>query len=168
VNRHSRSSALATAVTVILATLGLLSEPAAAGSESPAPARRLVRTHDGGVIRAGNTLTVQPRGRVVVPPGNVVIGAPQPPSHNFGPSYPFGYNYKGQSAVLYGSPAHVAPRFIPGHWGRRWVPQYYAYEVWVPGSYADDGGWVDGYYESRTAQSGGYYQQVWEDGYWAR
>jgi hypothetical protein len=38
----------------------------------------------------------------------------------------------------------------------------------VPGYYDSGGGWIEGYYEAQTVQSGGYYQQVWMDGYWAQ
>jgi hypothetical protein len=149
---------LAAAVSVALVVLGLLFEPADAWSERQGPPRRIIR--GGAVAPPGPT--------VIVPPGNVVIGAPRPPSHDFGPSYPFGYNYTGQSSVLYSAPAHVAPRWVAGYWGRQWVPRYYTYDVWVPGYYGAGGGWIDGYYEPRTVQSGGYYQQVWVDGYWAQ
>ena len=30
-----------------------------------------------------------------------------------------------------------------------------------------NGAWVQGYYEPRAAESGGYYERVWVDGYWA-
>jgi hypothetical protein len=117
----------------------------------------------------------------------------QPPvdnRHNFGPSYPFGYNYKGptypfgegyyrapvapprhhyysvQPAPAYVAPAPSAPRWVPGYWGQQWVPQHYTYDAWVPGYFARNGGWVQGYYESRVAESGGYYERVWVDGYW--
>ena len=122
------------------------------------------------------------------------IPKPQPPPvdnrHDFGPSYPFGYNYKGptypfgegyyrapvappritttpcSAAPTYAAPAPLAPRWVPGYWGQQWVPQYYTYDAWVPGYFARNGGWVQGYYESRVAESGGHYERVWVDGYW--
>jgi hypothetical protein len=160
VNRHSRSGVFASAVIAALATLGLLLAPVAAWTGPAMTERHMVRTVGGGTAQPGNI--------VRVPPGNVVVGAPRPPSHDFGPSYPFGYHYAGQGPVLYAAPAHAAPRWIPGHWARQWVPLYYTYDVWVPGYYASDGGWIDGFYDPRTVQSGGYYQQVWVDGGWAQ
>jgi hypothetical protein len=121
------------------------------------------------------------------------IPKPQPPPvdnrHNFGPSYPFGYNYKGPTypfgegyyraplapprhqyyvapAPAYVAPARPAPQWVPGYWGQQWVPQYYTYDAWVPGYFARNGAWVQGYYEPRVAESGGYYERVWVDGYW--
>jgi hypothetical protein len=117
--------------------------------------------------------------------------------HAFGPSYPFGYNYKGPSYPFgnnysrspifdhgkqygnYGKPHYVAPpttyvapvkpapRWVPGYWGQQWVPQYYTYDAWVPGYFARNGAWMPGYYEQRVGESGGYYERVWVDGYWA-
>ena len=116
---------------------------------------------------------------------------PQPPAgsqHNFGPSYPFGYNYTGPSypfgrdyagpSYPFGNyytspapapapaPARPAGRWVQGYWAQQWVPQYYSYDAWVPGYFARNGAWVQGYYESRLAESGGYYERVWVDGYW--
>ena len=156
-HRQSGASAAGAVMALALVMAGFLFEPAAAWSEHRVPARRTIRA--GGAAPPGPT--------VVVPPGNVVVGAPRPPSHNFGPSYPFGYNYKGQSSVLYSAPTHVTPRWVAGHWARQWVPRYHTYDVWVPGSYGPRG-WIAGYYESRTVQSGGYHQQVWVDGHWAQ
>ncbi len=98
--------------------------------------------------------------------------------HNFGPSYPFGYNYKGPSypfgsnyyrAPVHPPTVHVKPghRWVPGYWARQWVPQYYTYQVWVPGYWDVYGAWVPGYYGTQAGESGGYYQQVWVDGYWS-
>ena len=171
--RHSRSGKLAAAVIFALTTVGLVFQPAAAWSGRTVPAGSMIRTGAGGAAQPGNPVTVQPPSAGGGPPGHAVVGTPRRPvptypSHNFGPSYPFGYNYKGQSSVLYSAPARAAPRWIPGHWGRQWVPQYYIYDAWVPGYYDSGGGWIEGYYEAQTVQSGGYYQQVWMDGYWAQ
>lgn len=100
--------------------------------------------------------------------------------HNFGPSYPFGYGYRGPSypfgnsyyrapshpATMYVAPGRRASRWVPGYWGQQWMPQYYTYDVWVPGYFTGAGAWVQGYYETQAAESGGYYQQIWVDGYW--
>lgn len=105
-------------------------------------------------------------------------GLPDP--HHFGPSYPFGYNYRGPSypfgnsyyrAPAVASPVYVAPRhrerrWVPGYWDRQWVPQYSYYEVFVPGYFTATGLWIQGYYETQAAEAGGYYQPVWVDGYW--
>lgn len=64
-------------------------------------------------------------------------------------------------------PYVAGPRWIPGHWTQRWVPQVSAIHVWRPPHYSAEGYWVGGYYEPRTTQIG-YYQQVWVDGYFAR
>ena len=110
--------------------------------------------------------------------------------HNFGPSYPFGYNYTGpsypfgrnytgsaypfgnqysapqRSAPVFAAPAPRAPRWMHGYWGQQWVPQYYTYDAWIPGYFARNGAWVQGRYEAQTAESGGYYDRVWVEGYW--
>ena len=49
---------------------------------------------------------------------------------------------------------------VPGYWAYAWVPQSYAFSVFVPGYYNSDALWVDGHYESRTYTSG-YYQPYW-------
>src|SRR5262245_5363682 len=107
----------------------------------------------------------RPVPRTVLPPSKIV-----PPAHNFGPSYPFGYNYTGQSSVFgpsYYAPRQVSPRWIPGYWGQQWMPLYSSYDVWRPGYYTH-GGWIPGQYETQVVQSGGYYQPVWVNGYWAQ
>src|SRR5262249_42264611 len=74
---------------------------------------------------------------------------PNASPHNFGPSYPFGSHYAGPSYPFgrtYTRPSHpsnqftqfvpppaTAPRWVPGHWAQQWMPQYYTYNVWVPG-----------------------------------
>ena len=50
--------------------------------------------------------------------------------------------------------------------GQQWVPQYYTYDAWIPGYFAWNGAWVQGRYETQTAESGGYYERVWVEGYW--
>ena len=124
-----------------------------------------------------------PRQRLV--PSNPANGS----QHNFGPSYPFGYNYTGpsypfgrnytgpsypfgnqysapRSAPVFAAPAPRAPRWVHGYWGQQWVPQYYTYDAWIPGYFARNGAWVQGRYETQTAESGGYYERVWVEGYW--
>lgn len=154
--RHSRSGVLAATTTMVL--LGLVFDPAAAWSQRQVPAGRVV---------PGHTVGVRPPGRVVGP--NVVVGAPPASVHDFGPSYPFGYNYTRSPAVRHSPPVrtHGAPRWVAGYWGQQWVPLYQTYDVWVP-HYYGPGGWAGGYYEPQTVESGGYYEQVWVDGHWTR
>ena len=136
------------------------------------------------VVRAGNVDAAEPQQRLV--PSNPANGI----QHNFGPSYPFGYNYTGPSYPFgrsYTGPAYPfgnqysapppsapviavppprAPRWIHGYWGQQWVPQYYTYDAWIPGYFARSGAWIQGRYETQTAESGGYYERVWVEGHW--
>jgi hypothetical protein len=136
------------------------------------------------VAQSGNADVAGPAQRLV--PSNPANGSQQ----NFGPSYPFGYNYTGPSYPFgrnytgpsypfgnqYSAPARSAPvfaappprahRWVRGYWGQQWVPQYYTYDAWIPGYFARNGAWIQGRYETQTAESGGYYEQVWVEGYW--
>jgi hypothetical protein len=104
-------------------------------------------------------------------PGEIAVagqGAPHGFSHDlhdFGPSYPFGRSYTRPPVVKHAPHRQAAPRWVPGHWARQWIPQYQHYDVWVPPHYGR-GGWIPGHYETRAVEAGGYYQQVWVDGYW--
>ncbi len=155
----------------VVGTLTLCTGPGLAWSGQPAPGNSvMVQGPAKVIVRAGAPSAPDLRGQVR--PGNNVS--------NFGPSYPFGYNYKGPSYPFgnsyYRPPSQIVPvyaprghggrRWVPGYWGQQWVPQYYVYEVWVPGYYSDTGWWVQGRYEEQATESGGYYQQVWVDGYW--
>jgi hypothetical protein len=154
----------------------MLSEPASAGEEAPVSFRSsfvatsvailsVVGPAAPAVVRAQAPPSTG--GYVPVPPNPGVppMRAPAPtwslPNHNFGPSYPFGYNYTGPSVPSAGT------RWIPGHWAQVWVPQNQVYSVWVDGYYAADGSWVDGHYEQQVVPGGGY-RQVWVNGYWAQ
>jgi hypothetical protein len=53
-------------------------------------------------------------------------------------------------------PVFVAPCVIPGYWSYRWVPFTTTENVWVPGSWAADGTWVDSRWEARPYSSGYY------------
>jgi hypothetical protein len=134
------------------------------------------------VAQSGNADVAGPQQRLV--PSNPANG------QNFGPSYPFGYNYTGpsypfgrnytgpsypfgnqysapaRSAPVFAAPAPRAPRWVHGYWGQQWVPQYYTYDAWIPGYFARNGAWVQGRYEAQTAESVGYYERVWVEGYW--
>ena len=151
-----------------------------------------------GPLLTRNRATVRP-GAPVVQSGNADAGALQQrlaPSNsangsqlNFGPSYPFGYNYTGpsypfgrnytgpsypfgnqysapRSAPVFGAQPPRARRWVHGYWGQQWVPQYYTYDAWIPGYFARNGAWIQGRYETQTAESGGYYERVWVEGYW--
>ena len=84
-----------------------------------------------------------------------------------GPAYPFGNQYSApRAAPVFAAPAPRAPRWVHGYWGQQWVPQYYTYDAWIPGYFAGNGAWIQGRYEPRTAESGGYYERVWVEGYW--
>lgn len=51
-------------------------------------------------------------------------------------------------------------RWVPGYWTYRWIPQSYAYDVWVPGHWSPDGTWIQGHYAPHTVSTG-YHQPVW-------
>ena len=184
-----RSAFRRVVVAAAVAALPCLPSTAAWGSD-PTAAGPVIDSPPAGMSEGARVMPVQsPTGGA---PGRHYrkIPKPQPPPvdtrHNFGPSYPFGYNYKGPTypfgegyyrapaappryaypAPTYVAPVPVAPRWVPGYWGQQWVPQYYTYDAWVPGYFARNGAWVQGYYEPRMAESGGYYERVWVDGYW--
>ncbi len=155
---------------VFIAAIAVVAAPAAATGASEPVRRGPV------VVGPGNTVVVQS-------PSKVIVQSPAPSyapkhahgyteaRHSSGACYPFGCDYRGPSypfgkqSAKAPVPAYVGRRWVSPHWAPQWVPQYYVYQVWVP-SYFSDAGWVQGYYEDRSAESGGYYQQVWVDGYW--
>ncbi len=168
-------------------TAGWATEPVTTGYQVVAPPGQAIGRTAPGVIPVQSG-----KSGVVTPHHRRIPRHPQPAvdnQHNFGPSYPFGYNYKGPSypfgnnytapSYPFGNryysppppvqvaPVRPAPRWVHGYWGQQWVPQYYTYNAWVPGYFARNGAWVQGYYEPRAAESGGYYERVWVDGYWA-
>jgi hypothetical protein len=152
-----------------------------------------------GPLLSRSPVTVRP-GAPVVPSWNADTGEPKHQhvladpafgsDNNFGPSYPFGHDYRGpsypfgrsyagpsypfgnqysapgRSAPVYAAPVPRAPRWVHGYWGQQWVPQYYTYDAWIPGYFARNGAWILGRYETQTGESGGYYERVWVDGYW--
>ena len=140
-----------------------------------------------GPLLTRNRVTVRP-GAPVVQSGNADdAGAqhqrgPRNPAfgseQHFGPSYPFGYHYTGpsypfgnrysapRSAPVFAAPPPRARHWVHGYWGQQWEPQYYTYDAWIPGYFARNGAWIQGRYETQTAESGGYYERVWVDGYW--
>jgi hypothetical protein len=136
------------------------------------------------VVQFGDADTGGRQQRLV--PSNPTSGSQQ----NFGPSYPFGYNYSGpsypfgrtytgpsypfgnqssvpaRSAPVFAAPSPRAHRWVHGYWGQQWMPQYYTYDAWIPGYFAQNGAWIQGRYATQTAESGGWYERVWVDGYW--
>ncbi len=87
--------------------------------------------------------------------------------------------YPGASYPVYANPGYVSPgysvavdpaqgQWVPGHWEQQWVPTYSSYQVWVPPYYDARGLVIQGRWEDRVAETGGYYQPVWVEGYWAR
>ena len=187
-------SAFRRVVAAAVAALPLMAAPVAWGTE-PVAGGQAIDSPAASVSEGTRIMTVQ-SGKGGAPGRHYrKIPKPQPPPvdnrHHFGPSYPFGYDYKGptypfgegyyrapvtpprqhyysvQPAPAYMAPAPPAPHWVPGYWGQQWVPQYYSYDAWVPGYFTRNGGWVQGYYEPRVAESGGYYERVWVDGYWA-
>ena len=133
------------------------------------------------VAQSGNGDVAGPQQRLVPsnPPNGQNFGPSYPFGYNYtGPSYPFGRNYTGpsypfgnqysapRSAPVFGAQPPRARRWVHGYWGQQWVPQYYTYDAWIPGYFAWNGAWVQGHYETQTAESGGYYDRVWVEGYW--
>jgi len=57
----------------------------------------------------------------------------------------------------------IAAPVAPGYWSYRWVPYTTTQNVWVPGSWAADGSWIDSHYEPRPYSSG-YYEPLWTPG----
>jgi len=186
-------SAFRRVVAAAVAALPLMAAAAVWGGEA-IPGGQATGSPAASVSEGAQVITVQ-SGKGGGAPGrhHRKIPKPQPPPvdnrHNFGPSYPFGYNYKGPTypfgegyyrapvapprhphyvapAPAYVAPAPPAPRWVPGYWGQQWMPQYYTYDAWVPGYFARNGAWVQGYYEPRAAESGGHYERVWVDGHW--
>jgi hypothetical protein len=166
--RRNRSGITLGFATAAIAAFCLLAPPALATDARPG--------------RVAGTALVKPPVRAVAQPNGHVNNhdrAWTDRKHTSGPCYPFGCNYRGPTypfgpryskAPAHVGPTYVVPRhpgrhWVAGHWAQQWVPQYYTYQVWVPGYYAGTW-WVPGHYQQATEESGGYYQQVWVDGYW--
>jgi hypothetical protein len=66
-----------------------------------------------------------------------------------------------QQPVYYQTGAAAPSECVsPGYWAYRWVPYTTTQTVWVQGSWAADGTWVDSHWESRPYSSG-YYDPIW-------
>jgi hypothetical protein len=73
-----------------------------------------------------------------------------------------GHRHHRPSTVVIVAPSRC---WQPGYWTHQWVPQAYAYSIWVAGHWSPDGRWIDGHYAPRVHHSG-YYQPYWVEGYW--
>jgi len=64
--------------------------------------------------------------------------------------------------VYYPQTAYAAPSqcVTQGYWSYRWIPYTATQNVWVPGSWAADGSWLDSHWELQ-AYSSGYYEPLW-------
>jgi hypothetical protein len=67
-----------------------------------------------------------------------------------------------QQPVYYPQIVAAAPSecVTPGYWSYRWIPYTTTQNVWVPGSWAADGSWIDSRWEPRPYSSG-YYEPFW-------
>ena len=178
--RQRRSVMVGLAVATVAVVSVLVAGPAWA--TGPLSTRNRVTVRPGApVVQSGNADAAGPQHRLV--PSNPANG-----SQHIGPSYPFGSTRAVLSvrqelyrpllsvrqpvlgscaaAPVFAAPPPPAPRWVHGYWGQQWVPQYYTYDAWIPGYFARNGAWVQGRYEPRTAESGGYYERVWVEGYW--
>src|SRR5262245_1238406 len=158
--RQSGFAAMLAVTAAVFAAVGLVSASPAWATD-PALSAAAGRSSAPAVRQAPRRVVDQnPQAAVVAPQPRRTPIPPQVLQHNFGPSYPFGYNYAFRRPSYpfgpnYTSPparhvfAHrVGPRWVPGYWGQQWVPQYYTYDVWMPGYYAPDGAWIQGYYDT--------------------
>ena len=70
-----------------------------------------------------------------------------------------------QQPIYYPVPVMAAASecVAPGYWSYRWVPYTTTQNIWVPGSWAADGSWIDSHYEPRPYSSG-YYEPLWTPG----
>jgi hypothetical protein len=180
--RQRRSVMLGLAVAAVVVVSVLVAGPAWA-TEPLLTRNRGTVPLGAPIVQSGNADAWGPQQRMV--PSNPPFG-----SQNFGPSYPFGYNYAGpsypfgrnytgpsypfanqysapaRSSPVFAEPTARAPRWVHGYWAQQWVPQYYTYDAWIPGYFTRNGAWIQGRYETQTAESVGYYERVWVDGYW--
>ncbi len=98
----------------------------------------------------------------------IIIGGPavvHPPGHRHPPRPAVGP----RPIVVWPHPVYVVqPRrcLVPGYWAYTWVPQSYAYNVWVDGQYSPSALWVEGHWEPRLYTTG-YYQPYWVPERWA-
>lgn len=80
------------------------------------------------------------------------------------PVYPVYVNPGYSTVIVDQSPAY----WVSGYWAQQWVPVYSMYQVWCPPYYDQRGLWIEGRWEDRTVENGGYYDRVWVEGHWAR
>jgi hypothetical protein len=99
------------------------------------------------VVNAPSRVVVAPSSRVVVNAPSQIIVA---------------------TSSVWAFPVYVAqPRrcLVPGSWEYAWVPQSYAYNVWIDSEYTVEGVWVEGHWEPRVYTTG-YYQPYWSPERW--
>ena len=100
------------------------------------------------VVNAPSRVVVAPSSRVVVnAPSQIIVATPR----------------------VWVFPVYVVqPRrcLVPGSWEYAWVPQSYAYNVWVDSEYSVEGLWVEGHWEPRVYSSGSY-QPYWIPERWS-
>jgi hypothetical protein len=133
------------------------------GAAPRAPQRAIVAPSNPTIVSTPSRVTVGSSSQVVVnapsrivvaPPSQVIVNAPSriivaPPR-------------------ILTFPVYVAePRrcLVPGYWAYAWVPQSYAYSVWVDGQYSEEGLWIAGHWEPRIYASG-YYAPYWTPESW--
>jgi len=107
-------------------------------------------------VAPGAQVVVNAPSRVVVAPSSrVIVNAP---SQIIVPS----------SRILVSQVYVVQPQrcLVPGSWEYAWVPQSYAYNVWVDSEYSVEGVWVAAHWEPRVYTSG-YYQPYWSPERWS-
>jgi len=116
----------------------------------------LVASGHAPVEAGGAQVVVNAPSRVVVAPSSrVIVNAP---SQIIVPS----------SRILVSQVYVVQPQrcLVPGSWEYAWVPQSYAYNVWVDSEYSVEGVWVAAHWEPRVYTSG-YYQPYWSPERWS-
>lgn len=173
--------------TATILALAALSIAAVTGPADAEPGGR-----GGGKGNGGGMGNHGPVGRVKQPWVNPFYPPPKP--YPLAIQYPYYYyqRYPTYASPRYPSavypvyPAYVDPgysyvspaysvsvdpgqgQWVPAHWQQQWVPTYSSYQVWVPPYYDVNGVLIPGRWEDRLAETGGYYQPVWVEGYWAR
>jgi hypothetical protein len=154
----SAGSILAAALGLALVLAGPVSPAGAQDRAAGTPPAR-----DQGLFP--HKVVVPPGGTVVVQPSSKIIAPGTPPVPISPYSYPVYSAYSYTHPVVPNTPVPARRRWVPGYWARQWVPQYYTYDVPVPGHFDGNGLWVDGHYEPQVLDRG-YFQQVWVPGSW--
>ncbi len=164
--------------TIVLATLALLAlaAPAVGGERLPSTPSVVMPLKAGSPLPASLPFVVGTRPFTVTPSGSIVPD-PAPvfvPSHrrHHHRTTTFISSPTATQVVVVPQPAPPPPQVIyvvqpqcvtPGAWSYRWVPYTTTQQVWVPGSWAADGAWMDSHWEIRPYSSG-YYEPFWVPG----